>query len=145
MRNKSICNSIFRNTVAIRWGEKEAAVLLGFGFVFAQSQAAVGMLLRSSLAKPQNSSLPNGYSISSNVLDDIAQAPGKFCRLHRQGLAVKKRLPAARKNFYRDKKKIYSVPPENNFSGDGGSHPGGAGRICQRTVPDGGRSTAVAF
>jgi len=32
-------------------GKKEAAVLLGFGFVFAQSQAALGMLLRSSLAK----------------------------------------------------------------------------------------------
>jgi hypothetical protein len=31
--------------------EKRAAVLLGFGFVFAQSQAATGMFLRSSLAK----------------------------------------------------------------------------------------------
>jgi hypothetical protein len=29
----------------------KATVLLGFGFVFAQSQAALGMLLRSSLAK----------------------------------------------------------------------------------------------
>jgi hypothetical protein len=47
---------------------EEAAVLLGFGFVFAQLQAAAGMLLRSSLAKAQNSSLPNGHSISSNAL-----------------------------------------------------------------------------
>ncbi len=32
-------------------GKERAAVLLGFGFVFAQSQAASGMLLRSGLAK----------------------------------------------------------------------------------------------
>src|SRR5580698_7503511 len=48
--------------------EKEAAVLLGFGFVFALSQAAAGMLLRSASPKHQNSSLPNGYSIFSNAL-----------------------------------------------------------------------------
>jgi hypothetical protein len=48
--------------------ETSAAVLLGFGFVFAQSQAAAGMLLRSASPKRQNSSLPNGYSISSNAL-----------------------------------------------------------------------------
>jgi hypothetical protein len=58
-------------------GKEEAAVLLGFGFIFAQSQAATGLLLRSSLAKharmaPKNSSLPNGYSISSNALNWIA-------------------------------------------------------------------------
>jgi hypothetical protein len=41
---------------------------LGFGFVFALSQAAAGMLLRSASPKHQNSSLPNGYSISSNAL-----------------------------------------------------------------------------
>jgi hypothetical protein len=41
---------------------------LGFGIVFAQSQATLGMLLRSSLAKTQNSSLPNGYIISLNAL-----------------------------------------------------------------------------
>jgi hypothetical protein len=35
----------------------EGAVFLGFGFVSAQSQAAVGMLLRQSLAKTQKSSL----------------------------------------------------------------------------------------
>jgi hypothetical protein len=34
-------------------GEEEAAVLLAFGFVIAQSQAATGLLLRSSLAKSQ--------------------------------------------------------------------------------------------
>jgi hypothetical protein len=33
------------------------AVLLAFGFVFAQSQGTAAMLLRSSLAKSQNSSL----------------------------------------------------------------------------------------
>jgi len=32
-------------------GHSEVAVLLGFGFVFAQSQAAAGMLLHSGLAK----------------------------------------------------------------------------------------------
>jgi len=31
--------------------EEHAAVLLGFGFVFARSQATAGMLLHSSLAK----------------------------------------------------------------------------------------------
>jgi hypothetical protein len=36
-------------------GNKNTAVLLGFGFVFAQSQAATGMLLRSSLAKTPKS------------------------------------------------------------------------------------------
>ena len=51
-----------------------AAVLLGFGFVFAQSQAAVGMLLRSASPKTPkvladgHHSLPNGYSIFSNAL-----------------------------------------------------------------------------
>jgi hypothetical protein len=34
---------------------EQAAVLLGFGFVFTQSQAALGMLLRSSLAKTPKS------------------------------------------------------------------------------------------
>jgi hypothetical protein len=52
----------------------EAAVLLGFGFVFAQSQAAAGMLLRSASPKRQNSSLPNGYNISSKALTFIASA-----------------------------------------------------------------------
>jgi hypothetical protein len=50
--------SILKKTVAIRLGEEkvcEAAVLLGFGFVFAQSQAAAGMFLRSSLAKTPKS------------------------------------------------------------------------------------------
>jgi hypothetical protein len=48
--------------------EVKAAVLLGFGFVFAQSEAATDILLRSSLAKTQNSALPHGYSFSSNAL-----------------------------------------------------------------------------
>ena len=47
---------------------KEAADFLGFGFVFAQSQAAAGMLLRSASPKAQNLSLPNGYNFSSNAL-----------------------------------------------------------------------------
>jgi hypothetical protein len=38
-------------------GVENEAVFLGFGFVSAQSQAAVGMLLRQSLAKTQKSSL----------------------------------------------------------------------------------------
>jgi hypothetical protein len=60
---------------------REAADLLGFGFVFApafakrlrrgkQSQAAAVPqcgILRSSLANPQNLSLPNGYNFSSNA------------------------------------------------------------------------------
>jgi hypothetical protein len=46
----------------------EAANLLGFGFVFAQSQAAAGMLLRSASPKAQNLSLPNGYNFFSNAL-----------------------------------------------------------------------------
>jgi hypothetical protein len=48
--------------------QKEAAVLLGFGFVFAQLQAAAGMLLRLASPKHQNSSPPNGHSISSKAL-----------------------------------------------------------------------------
>jgi hypothetical protein len=48
-------------------GKRGAAVLFGFGFVFAQSQAPEGMFLRSSPAKIQNSSLPHGYSFSSNA------------------------------------------------------------------------------
>jgi hypothetical protein len=59
--------SIFKNTVAIRLGGEEAAVLLGFGFFFAQSQAAAGMLFRSASPKHQNPSLPNGCSIFSNA------------------------------------------------------------------------------
>jgi hypothetical protein len=59
---------------------KRAAVLLGFGFVFAQSQAAAGMLLRSSLAKTQNSSLPHGYSFFSNALENkIRNANKSLC------------------------------------------------------------------
>jgi hypothetical protein len=49
---------------------------LDFGFVFAQLQGAVAMLLRSSLAKTQNSSLPNGYGISSNAPADQLVAQG---------------------------------------------------------------------
>jgi hypothetical protein len=45
-----------------------AADLLGFGFVFAQSQAAAGMLLRSSLAKTPKSLAARGSSFSSNAL-----------------------------------------------------------------------------
>jgi subtilase family serine protease len=48
-------------------GKIRAAVLLGFGFVFAQLQAAAGMRLRSASPKHQNSSLPHGYSIYSNA------------------------------------------------------------------------------
>jgi hypothetical protein len=58
---------------------KRAAVLLGFGFVFAsafaeassdrQSQAAEGMLLRSASPKYQNPSLPHSHSIFSNALE----------------------------------------------------------------------------
>jgi hypothetical protein len=48
----------------------QTAVLFVFGFVFAQLQGATALLLRSSLAKIQNSSLPNGYGISSNALAD---------------------------------------------------------------------------
>jgi hypothetical protein len=43
---------------------------LGFGFVFALLQATAGMFLHSSLAKTQNSSLPHGYSFSSNAPGD---------------------------------------------------------------------------
>jgi hypothetical protein len=60
-------SSIFKKTVAVRL-KKEAADLLGFDFVFAQSQAAGGMLLRSASPKRQNLSVPNGYSFSSNAL-----------------------------------------------------------------------------
>jgi hypothetical protein len=58
----------------------EAAALLGFGFVFAQSQAVVGMLLRSASPKRQNLSLPNGYTFSSNALSSntahVPASPG---------------------------------------------------------------------
>jgi hypothetical protein len=47
--------------------KQEAAVLLCFGFVFAQLQVATNLLLRSNIAKTQNSTLPNGYSIFSNA------------------------------------------------------------------------------
>jgi hypothetical protein len=43
--------SIFKKVVAMRGGKEQAAVLLDFGFVFAQSQVLLDMLLRSSLAK----------------------------------------------------------------------------------------------
>jgi hypothetical protein len=42
---------------------KVAAVFLGFGFVSAQSQAHVGMLLRQSLAKTPKILAPDGYNI----------------------------------------------------------------------------------
>jgi hypothetical protein len=48
-------------------GKDEGAVLLDFGFVLAQSQAAAGMLLRQSLAKTRKILAPHGYSISSNT------------------------------------------------------------------------------
>jgi hypothetical protein len=51
--------------------KREAADLLGFGFVFAQSQATAGMRLRSASPKRQNLSLPNGYSFSSNALNKV--------------------------------------------------------------------------
>ena len=44
-----------------------AAVLLGFGFVFAQLQATLAMLLRSASPKGQYLPLPNVYSFSSNA------------------------------------------------------------------------------
>jgi hypothetical protein len=69
--------AFFKNTVAIRL-RKETAVLLGFGFVFASAfakasarQAVTGRCGHApslSLAKTQNSSLPNGYCIFSNAL-----------------------------------------------------------------------------
>jgi hypothetical protein len=58
--------------------EEETAVLLGFGFVFAQSRAALSMLLRSSLAKTQKSSLPHGYNIYSNAQNKFGK--GKCCQ-----------------------------------------------------------------
>jgi hypothetical protein len=45
-----ICPEHFRKNSS-HAEEKKPAVLLGFGFVFAQSQAAAGMFIRSSLAK----------------------------------------------------------------------------------------------
>jgi hypothetical protein len=65
-----ICPEHFRKNSS-HAEEKKPAVLLGFGFVFAQSQAAAGMLLRSASPKRQNSSLPNGYGFSSNALAPI--------------------------------------------------------------------------
>jgi hypothetical protein len=60
-------------------GTQGAAVLLGFGFVFAsafaeasadrQSQALKGRLLRSASPKRQNPSLPHSHSIFSNAPD----------------------------------------------------------------------------
>ena len=47
--------------------KRGAAVFLAFGFVLAQSQPAVGMLLRQSLAKSQKSSLRAGYSFSDDA------------------------------------------------------------------------------
>jgi len=48
--------------------QNEMAVFLGFGFVLAQSQAVVGMLLRQSLAKTSKILAPNGHSIFENAL-----------------------------------------------------------------------------
>jgi hypothetical protein len=60
-------------------------VLLGFGFVFAsafaeatpdwQSQAALGMRLRSASPNHQNPSLPHGSSIYSNAHRHLANTP----------------------------------------------------------------------
>jgi hypothetical protein len=66
-----------RISTASRWRISGAAVLLVFGFVFAQSQAAGGhapsLKSRQTCAHgPQNSSLPNGYRISSNALNVLA-------------------------------------------------------------------------
>jgi hypothetical protein len=63
-----LCLEHFQKTVSHADGKAEAAVFFGFGVVFAQSQAALGMLLRSSLAKTKKPSLPHGYSFSSNAL-----------------------------------------------------------------------------
>jgi hypothetical protein len=56
---------------------REAAVLLGFGFVFAQSQATAGMFLRSSLAKMPKSPAaerlrtPQKRGLSSRVINSM--------------------------------------------------------------------------
>jgi hypothetical protein len=47
---------------------KRGAVFFGFGFVSAQSQGFLNLLLRRSLAKTQKILAPNGYSIFSNAL-----------------------------------------------------------------------------
>src|SRR6476469_8995460 len=59
----------------------KAAVFLGFGFVSAQSQGFANLLLRQSLAKPQKSSLRNGYNIFSNALARGCFFLAAFCAL----------------------------------------------------------------
>jgi hypothetical protein len=54
---------------------RRGAVFLIFGFVSAQSQAAAGMLLGQSLAKKPKILAPQGYSISSNALNQFLVWP----------------------------------------------------------------------
>src|SRR5262249_24585427 len=56
-------------------GFGKGAVFLGLGFVSAQSQGFLNLLLRQSLAQSQKSSLRNGYSIFSNALDSAGFQP----------------------------------------------------------------------
>jgi hypothetical protein len=58
-----IPSSGLKNTVAMRLGKRDPAVILGLSFVSAQLQGFTNLRLRQSLAQTQKSSLRIGYSI----------------------------------------------------------------------------------
>jgi hypothetical protein len=87
-----------------------AAVLLGFGFVFAQLQGASAMLLRSSLARTQNPSLPNS---TSSIVKEHERLSRSMCHFTMAAVKVivsdyRNRIDSYYRHFLTGREDIFS-------------------------------------